>query len=228
MIVDLYLVYKFIRKLTTPFEKWEAYKQGVIDQNGKIIKPKKQRKTAAERNSLPIFDRLVLNLKKLIMKVPGGKTRWATYAAALMMLREHKDLTEDRLEYLLENLEDLHNKEMFLIEANDLFMDEGNRSSSTAAARSHNPDYFKVPRGHRKNVFTRVVTNKKKAALNDRKNKKTPWQLYTYSEDAPTMAAGNGNIASIGVGSKGEPGFFNRAVKKHKKKTRIGRRILPK
>jgi hypothetical protein len=170
MIVDTYLVYRFIRKLTTPFEKWEAYKQGVIDKNGKIIKPKNQRKTSAERTSLTMFDRLVLNLKKLIMKVPGGSRKWATYAAAILMLREHEDLTEERLEYLLENLEQIHEDTMLLIEANQFFT----------------------------------------------------------TEDAPTMAAGHGAIAGIGIGSKGEPGFFNRGVKKRKKKNRIGRRILPK
>jgi hypothetical protein len=162
MIIDTYLVYRFIRKLTTPFEKWEAYKVGVIDKSGNIIKPKRQRKTAAERKSLTLFDRLVLNLKKLLAKVPGGSRKWATYAAALLMLKEHEDLTEERLEYLLENLEEIHNDNMILIEANKLFVDE----------------------------------------------------------DAPTMSAGGGQIAGIGVGSKGEPGFSKKNMKKYKKRNK--------
>ena len=31
MVVDLFLVYQFVRRLATPFEKWEAYKEGIID-----------------------------------------------------------------------------------------------------------------------------------------------------------------------------------------------------
>ena len=39
-VVDLFVVYQFIRRLATPFNKWEAYKSGVIDQRGNIlIKP---------------------------------------------------------------------------------------------------------------------------------------------------------------------------------------------
>ena len=34
MVVDLYLVYSFIRRLVTPFEKWDAFKTGVIDNKG--------------------------------------------------------------------------------------------------------------------------------------------------------------------------------------------------
>ena len=37
MVVDLFLVYSFIRKLVTPFEKWDAYEEGIIDEKGTIL-----------------------------------------------------------------------------------------------------------------------------------------------------------------------------------------------
>ena len=43
MVVDLFLVYQFIRRLATPFNKWKAYEDGVIDANGKILVKKKDR-----------------------------------------------------------------------------------------------------------------------------------------------------------------------------------------
>ena len=36
-VVDLSVVYQFIRRLATPFIKWEAYKTGVINERGDII-----------------------------------------------------------------------------------------------------------------------------------------------------------------------------------------------
>ena len=35
--VNLYFIYKFLRILTTPWEKSEAFKLGIVDDNGKIL-----------------------------------------------------------------------------------------------------------------------------------------------------------------------------------------------
>ena len=32
--IDLFVTYRFLRLLTTPFEKTDAYKFGIIDKNG--------------------------------------------------------------------------------------------------------------------------------------------------------------------------------------------------
>ena len=37
MVVDLFLVYQFIRRLATPFNKWKAYELGIIDDEGKVL-----------------------------------------------------------------------------------------------------------------------------------------------------------------------------------------------
>lgn len=94
-LVDLYLVYRIIRLLTTPFDQWPAYKTGVIDAEGNIIKKPTDRLTLAERESLTLFDVMILNLKKLIQKLPFGKTKLASYAAALFLIKEEKNLTPD-------------------------------------------------------------------------------------------------------------------------------------
>lgn len=101
MIVDLYLVYQFIKRLATKFETWEAYKTGVIDAEGNIITPKKDR-TPEQRKSFGKYDLMILKLKKLLAKVPGGNTRLGTYAAALWLIKEHNDNpTEQQLvEYM--------------------------------------------------------------------------------------------------------------------------------
>lgn len=94
-LVDLYLVYRILRQLTTPFDQWPAYKTGVIDAEGNILKKPNDRLTLTDRESLTLFDVLIMNLKKLIMKLPMGKTRIASYAAALFLIKEEKSLTPE-------------------------------------------------------------------------------------------------------------------------------------
>ena len=97
-LVDLYIVYRILRKLTTPFDQWDAYKQGVIDAEGNVIKKSEDRTTLDQKESLTTLDTLILNLKKILGKLPFGKTRLASYGAALFLIKEEKNLTEENLE----------------------------------------------------------------------------------------------------------------------------------
>ena len=96
-VADLILVYSFIKRLTTPFDETEAFKHGIIDERGKRIKSKEV-KTTAEQKSYGYFDRLVFNVKKLLEKLPGGKNRLASYAAALFLIKEHCGITGNKLD----------------------------------------------------------------------------------------------------------------------------------
>ena len=92
MIVDLFLVYHFIKRLATPFEKWDAYKEGIIDKDGNILKKTKDLTTVKERDAWGKFDLMILKLKRLLAKVPGGSSRIASYAAALYLIKEHNNV----------------------------------------------------------------------------------------------------------------------------------------
>ena len=85
--VDLYIVYQFIRRLATPFKEWPAYKTGVIDDKGNIkIKPKDRNQK--QNQSFKVFDVMILKLKRLLEKIPFGRTKLASYAAALYLIKE--------------------------------------------------------------------------------------------------------------------------------------------
>ena len=107
--IDLFVTYRFIRLLTTPFEKTDAFKMGIIDKNGNRL-PKKLYKID-ERNAYTVLHKLVFNIKKLFQKVPGLRTKVGTYAAALFLLKDtFKEHVEDPkmfekefLKYLEEN-----------------------------------------------------------------------------------------------------------------------------
>lgn len=107
--MDLIFTYQFLKRLTTPFEKTKAYELGIIDEDGKVLKKAKELKTEQEKKAYGYFDRLVFGLKRLLEKVPGGKSRFASYAAALYLIKESANpkehYTEQELaEGLMENL----------------------------------------------------------------------------------------------------------------------------
>ena len=96
-VVDLFLVYQFLRRLATPFKKWPAYQSGVINDVGEVIVKPKDR-DQKQNQSFKIFDLMILKLKRLLGKIPGGKTRIASYAAALYLIKESKlNKTEEQI-----------------------------------------------------------------------------------------------------------------------------------
>tara|TARA_Y100000741_G_scaffold234947_1_gene179622 strand:- start:402 stop:1016 length:615 start_codon:yes stop_codon:yes gene_type:complete len=115
--IDLFVTYRFLKLLTTPFEKTEAFKLGIIDKKGhRILKPKSTKPavelaTTQQKNAYTILHKLVFNIKKLFNKVPGLRTKVGTYAAALFLLKdtfkehvEEPDFFESELiKYLKEN-----------------------------------------------------------------------------------------------------------------------------
>ena len=92
--IDLFVTYRFLRLLTTPFEKTDAFKLGIIDEKGNRIKLPKSTKPAVElstselKAAYTILHKLVFNIKKLFNKIPGLRTKVGTYAAALFLLKD--------------------------------------------------------------------------------------------------------------------------------------------
>ena len=96
--IDLFVTYRFIKLLVTPFEKTEAFKLGIIDKDGNRVLPPpinnvrqtrpEPLRTSEEKNSYTILHKLVFNIKKIFGKVPGLRTKLGTYAAALFLLKD--------------------------------------------------------------------------------------------------------------------------------------------
>ena len=92
--IDLFVTYRFIKLLVTPFNKTDAYKNGVIDADGNRLD--KELNTIEGKNSYTILHKLVFNIKKIFGKVPGLRTKLGTYAAALFLLKDtFKEHVED-------------------------------------------------------------------------------------------------------------------------------------
>lgn len=98
-LTDTFYAFRFLRLLTTPWKKMGAYKLGLIDAQGKTIRSPQ---TSAEKNKFNLFHRLVFNIKRVMNKIPLGKSTLASYIAALWLLQEHTGIDEKRLKSLLE------------------------------------------------------------------------------------------------------------------------------
>ena len=90
--VDLFTTYQFVKRLITPFDEWKAFKLGIIDEDGKVLRKRKDLSTDEERSSWGYFDIVTANLKKLLAKIPGGQSRLGTIAAAALLMKEHNEL----------------------------------------------------------------------------------------------------------------------------------------
>ena len=102
---DLFYAFRFLKLLVTPWESMDAYRLGIIDNNGKILKKKADRKTPQEKSAFTIFHRLVFNIKRLLNKVPGSLgTKLATYASALFLVKEETGLDDDQLQKVLNDI----------------------------------------------------------------------------------------------------------------------------
>ena len=102
--IDLFVTYRFIKLLVTPFDKTPAFKLGIIDKNGVRSTEKTvargmhptQLRTDEEKSAYTVLHKLVFNIKKIFAKVPGLRTKLGTYAAALFLLKDtFKEHVED-------------------------------------------------------------------------------------------------------------------------------------
>ena len=87
--IDLFVAYRFLRILTTPWEDQEAYKLGIIDKDGKLLRKRNTLKTDAEKKSFTLLHRLIFNLKRILHKIPLVRSKIGTYATALYLLKQH-------------------------------------------------------------------------------------------------------------------------------------------
>lgn len=83
-IVDLYVLYRIVKDIGTPFKETEAYKLGLVDEKGVRLKKASSPK---EKSAMSYYHKFIFNLKRALGKV-GLDTQIATYAGALFLLQE--------------------------------------------------------------------------------------------------------------------------------------------
>ena len=105
--IDLFVTYRFLKLLVTPWKKQEAYKLGIIDDKGKTLIKSRDFTKDDQRQAFTLLHRLVFNCKRIMQKIPIVRTRLGTYATALFLLKEKyniDNLPEGEInKFLMEN-----------------------------------------------------------------------------------------------------------------------------
>mgnify|MGYP005634122467 CR=1 FL=1 len=100
---DLAYTFRFIRMLVLDWKDWDAYKLGIIDEQGK-----RQRNTKIDndekRSAYTPFIRLCANIKRLVANIPGGSSKLGSFASALYLIKEHYGLKDTNIKAINEKL----------------------------------------------------------------------------------------------------------------------------
>lgn len=88
-IIDTWIVYRVLRILSTAWDEMDAFRYGIIDASGNVLRKQSELRKPQERSAYTLLHRLVFNLKRILEKLPLGKTKLARYATALFLLKEH-------------------------------------------------------------------------------------------------------------------------------------------
>lgn len=98
---DLAFTFRFIRMLVLDWKSWDAFKLGIIDEEGK-----RNRNVALDtdekKSAYTPFIRLAANTKRLLGKVPGGSSKLGSFAAALFLIKESHNVSDNQLKKILE------------------------------------------------------------------------------------------------------------------------------
>ncbi|MCS7317029.1 MAG: hypothetical protein NZZ41_01740 [Candidatus Dojkabacteria bacterium] len=84
-VSDYVICNEIIKRLSLPFEEWKAYKLGIIDEKGNVLRPLK---TTEDRKAFTPIDNLCLRIKKLI---PEGSWRLLSYSHLFKNFKNFED-----------------------------------------------------------------------------------------------------------------------------------------
>ena len=94
-VIDTIYTFRFLKILSTKWENTDAYKLGIVDEDGEPLKKSKDLTTTEEKKAYTTFVRLVFKFKRMMTKMPGGKSALARYGSALLLIKENKEEVEN-------------------------------------------------------------------------------------------------------------------------------------
>lgn len=95
-LINTFTLYKFIKDITTPYNKMKLYDNGLIDETGEIID---------STNLLP-YDHLILSIKKLLKQIPNPNTKakLKNLTTAISLFSEDVEKIGGNKEVIFENI----------------------------------------------------------------------------------------------------------------------------
>ena len=107
-LINAFTLYTFVQELTTPFIQTEAYRQGLIDQNGDLLK-KYSSLTMQEKLVITPFKKLVFKIKQLFEMIPNPAVSYnlKSFTTALKLLSEEGEKVGADKDYIYENVKSI-------------------------------------------------------------------------------------------------------------------------
>jgi len=103
--------FRFATILSKPFEEWDAFKFGLIDEKGNFIK---KPKTKEEKKSLDAFTNLIRKIKKLLIRyIPDNKLFQFMIAAYLLKTESNDDFKNGLYIKIFEEINDTEEKMLY-------------------------------------------------------------------------------------------------------------------
>ena len=95
--IDALITYRIIKLMVTPFDRQEAFKYGIIDADGKVLKKAKTLTKERERKAYTVLHRFIFNLKRILKRVGLG-SRIGSFAVALaLLIKENKEYEKHKM-----------------------------------------------------------------------------------------------------------------------------------
>jgi len=95
-LINSFTLFKFIKDVTTPYNKTKLYLDGIIDEAGNIITDVK----------ISPYDQLILNIKKLLSQIPNPNTKakLKNLTTAISLFSEDVEKIGGNKEIIFENI----------------------------------------------------------------------------------------------------------------------------
>jgi hypothetical protein len=98
-VVTALIAYSFTSRIATPFDKWKAYKSGMIDVNGKILR---KAQTPEEKKQTGTFWNIARKIKILFNKFVPNKKYLALLLGMYLLKKENNDQYENMIKEQLD------------------------------------------------------------------------------------------------------------------------------
>lgn len=136
--VDLYVLYRIIKDISTPFRDTNAFKLGLIDADGKKLK---SASTPEEKKAMGYYTRFVFNIKRALSRI-GLDSKVGTYAGAIYLMKEVHTGKLPSEEQLIEGLKEeaLYLSENTMKSFGEFFHEDAPANAAGPAIAGINPD----------------------------------------------------------------------------------------
>ena len=157
-LLDRQYALRILKMLSTDFKDMDAYKQGIIDKDGKVLKKTYQLKTQAEKKSYTYLDRLVVILKKQMKQNEkrGDYNLTKALSPALWLVREQLDSGSKATMNIEGKYQSLYNLNVTLAEeeilVNKFLEEEGEAVGGAPTSNTGGPVAVNEPKIGKKDI----------------------------------------------------------------------------